>query len=427
MYARGILFGKMKYELGDHSIVHCPELGLIADVEFKTKGYFTGSYNAIGGTIKNETTGEILYELSGMWNGEMFIKNVLSGQRELLHDANKVKPTPPLVRPLEEQGERESQRLWNKTVQAVIARNHELATDEKTSIEEMQREEAAKRVQDGVDWHPRYFRAVRSKPGESEEGEERLDWILNKEMYEPQFTRNGALTNICSDGATPEEQAKQILSICPILINQNYHERMPIPPSRASRQSMESLRSNRSFQKQHHENDPISMSASQHLAGIPQEQDDLIDVSQDGGQQVIPEASFSGPAKSMTEPVPVTVAQFTDYSTSTPTPPNDASQAPLRPQPVLRPTDLHEAQTVDDGQAQKEMESQLAKTGVPAHQEQPSALKDFHNELKEVVPSIEAGVSVPEGKKQEVGLKPPTLDRGESESSSDFVDAKGDS
>jgi oxysterol-binding protein-related protein 8 len=76
MYARGILFGKMKYELGDHSFVRCPELGLSADIEFKTKGYFGGTYNAIGGSIKNEKTGELLYELSGMWNGEMMIKDL---------------------------------------------------------------------------------------------------------------------------------------------------------------------------------------------------------------------------------------------------------------------------------------------------------------------------------------------------------------
>jgi len=79
MYARGILFGKMKYELGDHSFVKCPENHLSADIEFKTKGYFSGSYNAIGGVIKNDKTGETLYELSGTWQGEMFIKNSLVG------------------------------------------------------------------------------------------------------------------------------------------------------------------------------------------------------------------------------------------------------------------------------------------------------------------------------------------------------------
>ena len=76
MYARGILFGKMKYELGDHSEVRCPENGLVADIEFKVKGYFGGAYNAIGGTIRNEKTGETLYELSGSWHSEMTAKNV---------------------------------------------------------------------------------------------------------------------------------------------------------------------------------------------------------------------------------------------------------------------------------------------------------------------------------------------------------------
>lgn len=76
MYARGILFGKMKYELGDHSYVRCPENNFVADLEFKTKGYFSGTYNAIGGSIRNEETGEVYYELSGLWNGEMFIKDV---------------------------------------------------------------------------------------------------------------------------------------------------------------------------------------------------------------------------------------------------------------------------------------------------------------------------------------------------------------
>lgn len=76
MYARGILFGKMKYELGDHSYVRCPETGLSADIDFKTKGWVSGTYNAIGGTIKDDNTGEILYELSGLWNEEMFIKDM---------------------------------------------------------------------------------------------------------------------------------------------------------------------------------------------------------------------------------------------------------------------------------------------------------------------------------------------------------------
>ena len=75
MYARGILFGTMKYELGDHAYIRCPETGLTADLEFKTKGYFSGTYNSIVCYIK-DASGKNLYELSGQWNEEMYIKDL---------------------------------------------------------------------------------------------------------------------------------------------------------------------------------------------------------------------------------------------------------------------------------------------------------------------------------------------------------------
>ncbi|OAX79930.1 hypothetical protein ACJ72_05742 [Emergomyces africanus] len=219
MYARGILWGKMKYELGDHSVVRCPENNLSADIEFKTKGYFSGTYNAIGGSIKDDRTGEILYELSGLWNGEMFIKNVATGQRELLFNATNAKHTPPRVRPIEEQAPHESQKLWNSTVQALVARNHELATEEKTKIEDMQRLEASKRVEDGVEWRPTLFRQVRGGPGGSEEGEEDLEWILNATI----------------DPHNPAVAVQQILCVAAILPGQKPSCQFEIPPHSSSR------------------------------------------------------------------------------------------------------------------------------------------------------------------------------------------------
>jgi oxysterol-binding protein-related protein 8 len=83
MYARGILFGTMKYELGDHAYIKCPETGMVADLEFKTRGYFSGTYNAIGGSIK-DSQGKVLYELSGLWNEEMYIKDLTVGSDALV-------------------------------------------------------------------------------------------------------------------------------------------------------------------------------------------------------------------------------------------------------------------------------------------------------------------------------------------------------
>jgi hypothetical protein len=118
-----------------------------------------------------------------------------TGKKELLFDATHAKHTPPLVRPLEEQSERESQKLWYSTVQGLNARNHEVATTEKTKIEDQQREEAAKRAEGNVDWHPKLFRAVRGGPGGSEEGEEDLDWIINAEVYVSFSNKAGIKSN----------------------------------------------------------------------------------------------------------------------------------------------------------------------------------------------------------------------------------------
>jgi hypothetical protein len=102
----------------------------------------------------------------------------------MFFNALRSRSSPPQVRPIEEQEERESQRLWAKTAQAVKDRNHELATDEKTKIEDMQRDEAAKRAADGVEWQPRLFRRVKGGPGGPDEGEEDLEWIINAQMYD---------------------------------------------------------------------------------------------------------------------------------------------------------------------------------------------------------------------------------------------------
>ena len=101
----------------------------------------------------------------------------------MFFNAHKSKPSSPSVRPIEEQEPRESQRLWAKTAKAVKERNHELATDEKTKVEDMQREEAAARANEGVEWTPRLFRRVSGGPGGVDEGEEDLEWIINAQMY----------------------------------------------------------------------------------------------------------------------------------------------------------------------------------------------------------------------------------------------------
>ena len=108
-----------------------------------------------------------------------------TGKKELLFDAGHTKHTPPTARPLEEQEERESQRLWYDTTEAVKQRDQEAATDAKAKIEDRQREEAAKRNNEGIDWKPQLFRQVQGGQGGIDEGEEDLDWIISAKVSVP--------------------------------------------------------------------------------------------------------------------------------------------------------------------------------------------------------------------------------------------------
>lgn len=72
MYGRGILFGKMVLELGDTCTVRNEAQDLQADLEFKTRGFFSGTYNAIAGRVKHGSTE--LGEVNGKWSALMEFK-----------------------------------------------------------------------------------------------------------------------------------------------------------------------------------------------------------------------------------------------------------------------------------------------------------------------------------------------------------------
>lgn len=197
VYARGILFGKMRIELGDHMIINGPDH--IADIEFKTKGFVSGTYDVIEGTIKEKKTNKTLFEISGKWNDIIYIKkNEKGSSKKVLLDVNKCKSLPPLVRPLDEQGNLESRKLWRHVLKALGKRDHDAATDEKFKIEEHQRRLAKDRNGLKVEYKPKLFKKVKGKD---------LEYYLYKNI---------------SANASPEEKIKAILSVAPILPGQQF-------------------------------------------------------------------------------------------------------------------------------------------------------------------------------------------------------------
>jgi len=110
MYARGILFGKMVLELGDNCVAKNEKNGLDCDIEFKTKGFFSGTYNAIAGHVRRYSTE--IGELSGKWSHTIELRMSKTGKKRILFDVVKEgsNVAPKSVPPLQEQEPNESRR-----------------------------------------------------------------------------------------------------------------------------------------------------------------------------------------------------------------------------------------------------------------------------------------------------------------------------
>nr|ACS29270.1 obp1 [Meyerozyma guilliermondii] len=155
-YCRGILFGKLRYELGDHVIIKCEATGLEADIEFKTKGFISGTYDAIEATVKDTGTGKTLYVITGKWNDVMQIEDA-DGKTAPFLDTSKVSIFSPKVKSLDKQEPYESRKLWNSTLQALDKKDHNWATEEKSKVEDEQRMIAKKRQETGEVFTPKLF------------------------------------------------------------------------------------------------------------------------------------------------------------------------------------------------------------------------------------------------------------------------------
>jgi hypothetical protein len=172
----------MTLELGDTSSVRCISSDLVCDLEFKTKvsqescsfpklpskaprsipvflpqGFFSGQWNTVVGKIKRESTGEVLFELSGQWSNEIYIKMSKASSRNTLFDVKESKIFPKIVAPESEQELNESQRQWSALTAAIRKHDMDAATDAKSTVEDAQRHNAKVREDEGVEWRPRFF------------------------------------------------------------------------------------------------------------------------------------------------------------------------------------------------------------------------------------------------------------------------------
>ncbi|XP_007561470.1 oxysterol-binding protein-related protein 5 isoform X1 [Poecilia formosa] len=157
-HCKGFLYGTMTLELGGKVIIQCEKTKCFAELEFKLKPFLggTSSVNQISGKIVIED--ELLATIDGHWDKEVFIQEKRSSQQETLWNPTKEIRSRRLKRQvvqLDQQGEFESERLWQHVTRAIRDRDQVRATQEKFVLEEAQRTEAKERGQ--RPWIPKLF------------------------------------------------------------------------------------------------------------------------------------------------------------------------------------------------------------------------------------------------------------------------------
>ncbi|XP_067616598.1 oxysterol-binding protein-related protein 8 isoform X3 [Eurosta solidaginis] len=160
-HCKGILVGTLSMELGGKITIECENTAYKTELEFKLKPFLGGSdyTNLISGKIKLGK--ETMATISGHWDREMTIKEAKTGEESILFKADTETKKKRLVRyvvPLESQLPNESEKLWEKVSLAIRNDDQVGATEQKTVLEEAQRNAAKERKAAFTDWQPIHFR-----------------------------------------------------------------------------------------------------------------------------------------------------------------------------------------------------------------------------------------------------------------------------
>ncbi|XP_069569244.1 oxysterol-binding protein-related protein 8 isoform X1 [Brachyistius frenatus] len=159
-HCKGILYGTMTLELGGSITIACEKTGYSSQLDFKLKPFLgsSDSVNQVSGKIKLGK--EVLATLEGHWDSEIFINDKKTGTVDTFWNPTQDLRQSRLTRctvPPEEQGEYESERLWQHVTRAINNKDQTEATNEKFLLEEAQRKSARERKAKCEEWNPALF------------------------------------------------------------------------------------------------------------------------------------------------------------------------------------------------------------------------------------------------------------------------------
>ncbi|XP_075240894.1 oxysterol-binding protein-related protein 9-like isoform X2 [Convolutriloba macropyga] len=139
-------------ELGGKCVISCDSSGYKAVINFHTKNFYSKDRHLITCECY-DPSGNKFCVIKGQWNDKMYIMS--PGQKtssDVFLDTAAMKVNKKQVKPLSEQSENESRKLWRHVISGLRAKDLDAATNEKKKLEEKQRNDARIRQESGHTW-----------------------------------------------------------------------------------------------------------------------------------------------------------------------------------------------------------------------------------------------------------------------------------
>ncbi|ORX36095.1 hypothetical protein BD324DRAFT_630144 [Kockovaella imperatae] len=167
----GVIWGSPYVELADSSAIQS-STGFTAAIDYKGKGYFSGKSHTFKATLTQDGH-KNLQTYEGQWTG------VSHAGKQVFLDTSAPKEEV-VVKPISEQGEWESRRLWEKVARGIRSGNYDEAAKEKTRIENEQRQRRKDEAAGGTSWDLKLFEHV-----DSDEEYRKLADMLHDKLTPP--------------------------------------------------------------------------------------------------------------------------------------------------------------------------------------------------------------------------------------------------
>jgi len=157
IHIEGIMTGSLTPELSGTTYIRSSS-GYTAKINYSSKGWMSGKSNSfVASLYHDDQEKDPLYTVEGQWSGEFTIKKVATKEVVEKFSTSSIPKTPFTVAPIEKQHPLESRRAWQHVVDGIEKGDIFTVGQEKSKIENEQREMRKREKAEGREFQRRYF------------------------------------------------------------------------------------------------------------------------------------------------------------------------------------------------------------------------------------------------------------------------------